>query len=602
MSYDELNHFILNYLNNDITGRAIMLTGKWGSGKSYYIAHTLKPFLKSDEGGKHKCVIVSLYGLSDISEISKAIYVDLRTIKTTESEVGNTVKVISKIIGKTVMNGLVSKIGFDVGNITDEDLQKVYESIDLSDKLIVLEDIERTQIDLIELLGYVNNMCENDGVKVLLVANETEILQSHMEKKTIHKNGKDELVSVKVYSETAQKYLKAKEKSVSDTLCFHANTQQTIDSIIDRFKNNDLSRFKGCIQSANHSIFRNEIKNYREVIVACQKTCDIYNYMNEHNIDADDEFKKCVLIGLVNYLQNRLNKPDLEFESHALFDSKLSEDDIYPLMRICYDYYHDQTIQKAEILKAIDEYKEYTIYIDKKTYDDKDLKVLYSLFIHTENDINNAINSINARLDNISDIGLNHYGIIINCLLILKYDAHLENCKIDEIISKIICNLKGRGDKINKNHGLFSHTIAIQNPEGIEKFEEIQQKVYESLENKPDAVSSFDALSYAERLSKISNESIRQYNPNTLINMISLSEVMDHLSDFTAETMDDLRRILLEMDYTELNENNRTLITTLRQYIEKLLNNNTSLDCIQKMQLSWTCYAIDKNMGNYPDE
>lgn len=84
--------------------------------------------------------------------------------------------------------------------------------------------------------------------------------------------------------------------------------------------------------------------------------------------------------------------------------------------------------------------------------------------------------------------------------------------------------------------------------------------------------------------------------------MISLSEVMDHLSDFTAETMDDLRRILLEMDYTELNENNRTLITTLRQYIEKLLNNNTSLDCIQKMQLSWTCYAIDKNMGNYPDE
>ena len=46
----------------------------------------------------------------------------------------------------------------------------------MNKKLLVLEDIERTQIDIIELLGYINNMCENDGVKILLVTNENEIL------------------------------------------------------------------------------------------------------------------------------------------------------------------------------------------------------------------------------------------------------------------------------------------------------------------------------------------------------------------------------------------------------------------------------------------
>ena len=37
MTYDDMNSFILNYLKNDITGRAIMLSGEWGSGKSYYV-------------------------------------------------------------------------------------------------------------------------------------------------------------------------------------------------------------------------------------------------------------------------------------------------------------------------------------------------------------------------------------------------------------------------------------------------------------------------------------------------------------------------------------------------------------------------------------
>ena len=172
MTYDDMNSFILNYLKNDITGRAIMLSGEWGSGKSYYVKTKLKSFLENKDNDRHKCVIVSLYGFSDTSEISKAIYMELRTIKkSSSSEAANTAKAVGKIIGKTVFNGLVSKIGFDIGGISDGDLKKVYESIDLTDKLIVLEDIARTQIDIIELLCYINNMCENNGVKVLLVTN-----------------------------------------------------------------------------------------------------------------------------------------------------------------------------------------------------------------------------------------------------------------------------------------------------------------------------------------------------------------------------------------------------------------------------------------------
>lgn len=79
MTYQDLNQYIFHYLTEDKTQSAIMLTAPWGTGKSFYIQNELKPFLK--ENGNHDCVVVSLYGLKDLAEISKSIYLDLRIIK-----------------------------------------------------------------------------------------------------------------------------------------------------------------------------------------------------------------------------------------------------------------------------------------------------------------------------------------------------------------------------------------------------------------------------------------------------------------------------------------------------------------------------------------
>lgn len=592
-----MNSFILNYLKNDITGRAIMLSGEWGSGKSYYVKTKLKSFLEDKDNGKYKCVIVSLYGLSDTSEISKAIYTELRSFKfKKKNEVLTTAGVAASVVPKTVFNAMTSRVGYDIGQVSDKQMQKVYDSINLNKKLLVLEDIERTQIDIIELLGYINNMCENDGVKVLLVTNENVLLQYHIEKDNKKELHKETTEYKKIYSEKALKYLKAKEKSVADTLQFHADFQETIDSIIDKFKNDDLSSFKGVLTTPRRSLFRTDITNYREVIVACQKACDIYNFMKKYNIAADSEFKKCVLIGLVNYLQKRLDDPDLKFKANALLDPDLSGDSVYPLMRFCYDYYHSQVITQEAIMKTIAEYSDYIIYVDKTGYDDKDLKVLYSLYISTEEALNTAIQNIYNRLDDISDISLKHYDRIINCLLIVKYDALLNNDKIDEIIEKIISNLKGRGTKYNKAHHLFSSTLAIQDAEGTRKFKEIQDKVFESLNYVPDSIATTDSMNYAEIIVKLSNNNLRQYNPNRIMEKIPLDKIIEHIPDFTSETLDDLRHILLAIDYNELSEETLTSIKQFKDDISSLLTKeDIDLDCIKKLQIRWICDAINRN-------
>ena len=58
MTNQELNEYILNYVEKDRTKSAIMLTAGWGTGKSYYIQNELCPFLKKRE---HQSIVVSLY-------------------------------------------------------------------------------------------------------------------------------------------------------------------------------------------------------------------------------------------------------------------------------------------------------------------------------------------------------------------------------------------------------------------------------------------------------------------------------------------------------------------------------------------------------------
>ena len=322
-----------------------MLTGEWGSGKSYYVKNTLKPFLERENC---KCVIVSLYGLSNTSEISKAIYMELRTIKKAPlSETASTVKAVGKVVGKTIFNGLVSKIGFDIDRISDDDLQEVYESVDLTEKLIVLEDIERTQIDIIELLGYINNMCENDGVKVLLVTNESELL-------TTYEKTDDKGKTTKYYTDDALAYKRAKEKTVGDTVYFICDYESTIQQIINTF---GILLQKYCTPECAediHDIFiLMNSHNLRAFIYCCQKFKEIIMFIDDNHIFVKDKMQKILFYGCVAFTQRQSKGNNLQFERDAYLSAKLGLDNQYPLFKFCYDYIMYQTISKDDIKKSI---------------------------------------------------------------------------------------------------------------------------------------------------------------------------------------------------------------------------------------------------------
>ena len=132
MTNAELNLYIKHYIEKDKTGRAIMLSGAWGTGKTYYIKNDLIPFLLKPENGGHACIVVSLYGLSNIHEISKAIYLETRLKylkKKTESEAGKA----TILVARTLLKGVTSFLGFDL-NADESSLEGLYQSIELKRK------------------------------------------------------------------------------------------------------------------------------------------------------------------------------------------------------------------------------------------------------------------------------------------------------------------------------------------------------------------------------------------------------------------------------------------------------------------------------------
>ncbi len=505
MSYKELNNYVLNYIETpNMTGRAIMLDGKWGSGKSFYIRYTLKDELKKH---KYKCVIISLYGRNDIKELNSVVYSNF----TGKNYRHKLPKFISSV-GFLTATGLFYQIYKDFvypiykffihlslliigviwlavtlclswfyfksiefeNTISIENVKKIRK---LKKTLIVLEDVERTNIDIFDLFGWVNSLCDidgNDGTKILLVVNEEKLKEKLGERQE------------KIYDEE-------KEKTVMDTIQFQTDLKETVKAIIGRFLQKrhiekdfeeDLRQFKIYAEALPFNKFKETTDNdlykfnYREFIMACQKVHEVFNFIRKNKIRTDDEFKKCIFIGLVVFIQkiftNKLNKTEMpkfheaktqnpsswflqklntygtnpyirydESLYYSELDTQLLGDKNYPLFKFCYKYVEGFNLDEENIKKTFKQYKKYFA-IEKMTEernsDIKCLDIIFKYHLYDDNRTNEAINKlfdIMNRKSQYKKISVYEYKYIVETLLKLQIDVGVANPNIDKIINKI---------------------------------------------------------------------------------------------------------------------------------------------------------------------
>lgn len=443
------------------------------------------------EGHGKECVTVSLYGLKSISEVSKNIYLELRAKALSAKGEAATA---GKLIAKTIAKGVVGRLGIDL-SVDSSTMQELYESVDLSNKLVILEDVERSQIGIFELLGYVNSLVEQDGVKVLLVANEDEILKNHSCEETelsAFEQGwlddEQKPRSAKRMSEDAQKYLSVKEKTVSDTVQFTGEYTSAILQIIDSFDNSMLKKFANDASARTILNLMDTYKhhNLRSLIFACQKSVDI---MESLNAPYGEDFVESIFFGIICFTFRFKAGKNLKWDENEHYSIELGSES-FPLFKFCFDYITRQYIDVTTIAAAAAAFDKKKLYDRRKTIGDSDLQTLCTYHAHYESEVLQAVESIDRRLDNQNDISFYDYGAIAVYSIIIK---HFLGIDIQSIKSKLVNNLRGRGNELQIEE-LFRVGISRENPVIVKEYKDLHKEMAEALKCGLDVIPGFGYL------------------------------------------------------------------------------------------------------------
>jgi len=182
------------YLSGDNNDIAVLISGEWGSGKTFLI----NEFIENNKKD-YEFIYISLFGLNTIEDIKPKIIFS---------------KITSDIDFSSITKGLFNqKIPFLNMSINDIPIEEYLKH--KKDKYVfIFDDLERTNILLKNIFGYISELLHKYNFHVILVANEKEIEQ--------------------------ELYLKYKEKIIGKSFQIIPNIDIVYEAFISKFKENNF--------------------------------------------------------------------------------------------------------------------------------------------------------------------------------------------------------------------------------------------------------------------------------------------------------------------------------------------------------------------------
>ena len=314
---EELVESILDYIRADYTDYAIMINGEWGSGKTYFWNNKIRKKIDSTKinGKQYTTIYMSLYGISNLEEISKKIF-----IETTQLMDKNLRKYMNSHGQATIPE--YAKTGLDMANLfgVSQNTNKVnYEDFfTTEDKVLCFDDLERANVDVIDILGYINNFVEHDHIKTIIICNEkelsTKLKSSNLEMKTfiatylLDKQGnlniEDKPLVEKIKNQIedvfdkANEYERIKEKLIGETFEYAPQFDYIINGILMRYeKDPELIRFlRQNTRLITTTFEKSGTRNLRILKHAINDFKKIFEMVNKHYPNTNNRIMQTMLM------------------------------------------------------------------------------------------------------------------------------------------------------------------------------------------------------------------------------------------------------------------------------------------------------------------
>ena len=232
-------------------------------GKTHFWNNKIRKKIESMQlnGKRYTTIYMSLYGISNLEEISKKIFIE------TTQLMDKNLRKFMDANGQTTIPEY-AKTGIDMANffgVTQNGDKVDYgEFFSTDDKVLCFDDLERANVDVIDILGYINNFVEHDHIKTIIICNEkelsTKLKSSNLEMKTFiatylldkqdELNNIDKPLVEKIQEkiehvfDKANDYERIKEKLIGETFEYAPKFDYIINGILMRYENDsDLIRF-----------------------------------------------------------------------------------------------------------------------------------------------------------------------------------------------------------------------------------------------------------------------------------------------------------------------------------------------------------------------
>lgn len=280
----DIEQVINRYLEEKDTDYAIMITGEWGCGKTYFVRHTLSNYINSvpyekKEGNTKmfSAVYISLYGLSSIEELPYLVAKSILPFLDGK---------IASII-KGAAGGFANFFGIERENL--KEFSKLYEI--QQDKVLIFDDLERVNFEKVhikEVLGAINHYVEGGRLKTIVISDERKIIDDD--------------------------FNNFKEKTIRYTLKFQKPLSESFDDIISEIKKDDYFTFLKEQKGLIIHVFRlGECKNLRTLKFIIDAFRVLFDKVK--NLKYTSEILKDLLVSMLVYsieYKNGMNYEDLK--------------------------------------------------------------------------------------------------------------------------------------------------------------------------------------------------------------------------------------------------------------------------------------------------
>ena len=241
---------------------ALLLSGEWGCGKTYLIEHELKNALADTS----VVLRISLFGMTLPEEIHIAVrrewmteYCKIKGVDKVAKKIGQGKKWLSRMDFLPEWLRGIAKTDASV-------FFPISKEMDGKDVILVFDDLERCRMSSVDVLGVINDYCENQHYHTIIVANQAkikgqreitkitgEIQQVPAESNTRKTENNIAIIKVDIPVQPEQaelSYAEIKEKIIQRTVYYLPDYENVVHAVIATAKFQDAQ--------------------YREFIISCE--------------------------------------------------------------------------------------------------------------------------------------------------------------------------------------------------------------------------------------------------------------------------------------------------------------------------------------------